>query len=110
MNSHLSDGMPRQDCESGAAKGKQERGAAQVDALVVAVIIMIIMYDTCDSNISGNDMYDDAGLYCRRGLKKRRGIMCISVISLDTLREEILAEKNFLSSIEKFEGREGCPN
>ena len=70
MNSHLSDGMPRQDCESGATKGKQERGAAQVDALVVAVIIMIIMYDTCDSNISGNDMYDDAGLYCRRGLKK----------------------------------------
>ena len=91
---NLSDGMPRQDCESGATKGKQERGAAQVDALVVAVIIMIIMYDTCDSNISGNDMYDDAGLYCRRGLKKRRGIMCISVISLDTLREEILVKKN----------------
>ena len=93
MNSHLSDGMPRQDCEPGATKGKQERGAAQVDALVVAVIIMIIMYD---SNISGNDMYDDAGLYCRRGLKKRRGIMCISVTSLDTLREEIRVQKNQL--------------
>ena len=93
VNSHLSDGVPRQDCESGAAKGKQERGAAQVDALVVAVIIMIIMYD---SNISGNDMYDDAGLYCRRGLKKRRGIMCISVTSLDTLREEIRVQKNQL--------------
>ena len=74
---NLSDGMPWQDCESGATKGKQERGAAQVDALVVAVIIMIIMYDTCDSNISGNDMYDYVGLYCRRGLKKMRGIMCI---------------------------------
>ena len=67
---NLSDGMPWQDCEPGATKGKQERGAAQVDALVVAIIIMIIMYDTCHSNISGNDMYDDVGLYCSRGLKK----------------------------------------
>ena len=44
VNSHLSDGVPRQDCESGAAKGKQERGAAQVDALVVAVIMRGIMF------------------------------------------------------------------
>ena len=44
MNSHLSDGVPRQDCESGATKGKQERGAAQVDALVVAVIMRGIMF------------------------------------------------------------------
>ena len=65
---------------------------------------MIIMYDTCDSNISGNDTYDDAGLYCHRGLKKRRGIMCISEISLDTLREEILVKKKpYLLSIEKFD-------
>ena len=44
VNSHLSDGVPRQDCESGAAKGKQERGATQVDALVVAVIMRGIMF------------------------------------------------------------------
>ena len=42
MNSHLSDGVPRQDCESGAAKGKQERGAAQVDALVVAEFVLLL--------------------------------------------------------------------
>ena len=72
MNSHLSDGMPRQDCEPGAAKGKQERGASQVDALVVAVIM--------------------------------RGIMFLSVISSDPLREEILVKKTFLLSIEKFGG------
>ena len=77
VNSHLSDGMPRQDCESGAAKGKQERGAAQVDALVVAMIIMIIMYDTCDRNISGNELYGDAGWNCPRGLTNLRNYVFI---------------------------------
>ena len=59
----------------------------------MAVIIMIIMYNTCDSNISGNELYGDAGWYSPRGLTNERNYVFICDF-LGPLKGRNSSEKN----------------